>query len=173
MRGWQVIPRTCGIMLIIMRLRYNTGQATVVQFIVVMLLGFVTNAISLAGSASRDEGSFATDLLLTVFILILQAFWLGFLCVVGFAAQDKRNRSLALLLIGLEGITFMVALFNARHPGNPVALMASLLHMAIAIYVAFMAFNIYRARGKRIVSRPKQAVAGRPRRRPTTHHTTK
>ena len=70
-----------------MKLRYNTGQATIVQFIVVMLLGFVSSTISLIQAVdSEGSGSFATNLLLTVFIVILQALWLGFICVVGFAA---------------------------------------------------------------------------------------
>lgn len=154
-----------------MKLRYNTGQATVLQFIVVMLFGFVTNTISIIQAMGREEsGSFATNLLLTVVILIFQAVWLGFICVVGFAAQDKRNRSLALLLIALEAASFVVALFNLRHPGNAVAFVASLSHMIIAAYVAWLAFEIYRARGKRIVSRTRSssATAPRPRRRPAT-----
>lgn len=151
-----------------MKLRYNTGQATIVQFIVVMLFGFITNAISLIQAAGREEsGSFATNLLLSVVILIFQAVWLGFVCVVGFAAQDKRNRSVALLLIALEAASFTVALFNLSHPGNPVAFIASLTHMIIAAYVAWLAFEIYRARGKRIVSRARAPIATRTRRRPT------
>lgn len=150
-----------------MKLRYNTGQATIVQFIAVMLLGFVSSTISLFQAVdSEGSGSFATNLLLTVFILILQAVWLGFICVVGFAAQDKRNRSLALLLIGLEGINLVVAFMNIRHPGNPVAFLASLTHILIALYIIWLAYEIYRARGKRIVSRTRTPLAtARPRRR--------
>lgn len=148
-----------------MKLRYNTGQATIVQFIAVMLLGFVSSTISLFQAVdSEGSGSFATNLLLTVFILILQALWLGFICVVGFAAQDKRNRSLALLLIGLEGINLAVAFMNIRHPGNPVAFLASLTHILIALYIIWLAYEIYRSRGKRIVSRARKSPAVRPRR---------
>lgn len=143
------------------KLRYETGTATLIQFAIVMLLGFINGLVSIISTCHAEKGDCVSNSLVSLILIILQAVWLIFICVVGYAAQDKRSPRIAQLLIALEGMNALVALFDARHYPNLLGLITSVIDFALAVWVIALAWRLTRARGGRIPT-----TSGRARRRP-------
>jgi hypothetical protein len=146
------------------RLRYETGTATLIHFIVIMLLGFV-NAISSIVEGCRDTdvvNCIQSTGISFIFVLVM-AGWFGFLAMLGFAAQEQRSHRLARLLMAAEFLVLVVALFNAKHFPNVLGLITSLVDAAFAAWIITLAFRLSRAKGGRITV---PTTANRPRRRP-------
>jgi len=135
-----------------MKLKYQTGIATLVQFIVMTLLNF-TNGVtgSVQECTSKNNDCVANIALSLIFFLVVTA-WFAFLWVVGYAAQDRRSKRLAQLLLATEAVVALVALFDARHYPNYLGLVTSLVDAALAIWVATLAFRLIRAGGGRVVT---------------------
>lgn len=145
-----------------MKLRYETGTATLIHFLVIMLLGFIGGVEGVyqqchgSGVADCVQGSMVT----LVYVLLL-AGWFGFLAILGYAAQDQRNHKLARALMIFEFPVVVVALFQAKHFPSILGLVTSLIDATFAIWIIYLAFRLSRAKGGRITK-----VASRPRRRP-------
>jgi hypothetical protein len=157
-----------------MKLRYETGLAAMMQLLVVTVLSFFAELYNMVSDCSEATSSFncVTDVGIDLIYVILVAAWFGFVSALAYAAQDKRDRRLAYMLIAAEVMVLVVALFfNARRYSNLVGLLTSLVDSAFAIWIIYLAFNLARAKGGRITSR--SAAAGRPRRRPSVSSQTK
>jgi len=148
-----------------MKLRYETGIAAMAQFLVVVLLNFVGAIVSAIGSCHDATSTYScvSDVGIDLLYVILLAGWLGFIWVLAYAAQDRRDHRLATILMGAEAIILMVSLFNAKHYPNILGLITSLVDAAFAIWVIWLAFRLTRAKGGRITATIKTR-----RRRPTT-----
>ncbi len=149
-----------------MRLRYETGTATLIQFGVVTLLGFINQVIGIVKSCLEDSSQCVGDSVLSLVFVVLMAVWLGIVSVIGYAAQDKRSRKIAALLIGCELLILAVASFNAQHSTVLFEKLTSVVDAAIAIWIIVLAFRLIRAGSNRIVARQRN-VGSTPRRRPT------
>lgn len=150
-----------------LKLRYETGIATLIQFVVIMMLGFVGAIASVIDDCHNNGFSAcAPDTVVTFAYILLLAGWFGFLAMLGYAAQDQRSHKIARVLILAELLVVMIAVFNARHHPDILALLTSLADAALAIWVIILAFRLSRARGGRIVA--KQQTSTRPRRRAPT-----
>jgi hypothetical protein len=149
-----------------MRLRYETGTATLIQFGVVTLLGLMTQVIGIVKSCLEDSSQCVGDSMLSLVFVILMAAWLGIVSVIGYAAQDKRSRKIATVLIGCEVLILGVASFNAQHSTVLFDKLTSVVDAAIAIWIIVLAFRLVRAGSSRIVARQRTAPTV-PRRRPT------
>lgn len=151
-----------------MRLRYETGTAAFIQFIVVMLFAFVGLVVSIVEQChDADFADCAQGSVISFVYLLLLAGWFGFLSVLGYAAQDQRSHKLAWLLMAGEFAVLAVAMFNARHFPNILGLITSLTDAALAAWVIVLAFRLSRAKGGRITT------SSRPRRRTTAKVSTK
>ena len=144
-----------------MKLRYETGTATLVQFLVIMLLGFI-GGIAGVISDCKDSGmaSCVQDSVVTLAYVLILAGWFGFIAMLGYAAQDQRSHRLAKVLIAVEFMVLAVSLFNAKHFPNVLGVITSLADAALAAWVIVLAFRLNMAKGGRIT-----APATRPRRR--------
>ncbi len=148
-----------------MKLRYETGTATLTHFIVIMLLAFVGGIASIAsqchnsGFADCAQGSISTF----IYVLLL-ACWFGFLAMLGYAAQDQRSHRLARVLIIAELMVAFIALFNARHFPNLLGLITSIVDAGFAAWIIMLAYRLSRSKGGRILAK----TPARPRRRPPT-----
>jgi hypothetical protein len=144
------------------KLRYETGTATLVQFLIIMLLGFIGG---LAGIISQCRGtdvpSCVQDSVVSLAYILILAGWFGFIAMLGYAAQDQRSHRLAKFLIAAEALVLLISLFNAKHYPNALGLITSLTDAALAVWVIVLAFRLNRAKGGRIT-----ATSTRPRRRP-------
>lgn len=151
-----------------MKLRYETGIAAMIQFLVVTLLSFLVSLVD-SISGCQDAGSTydcVSGIGINLLYVILVAAWFGFLWVLAYAVQDRRDHRLARILMGAEAMVLVVALFNAKHFPNHnwLALLTSLVDAVLAAWVIWLAFRLSRAKGGRITG---ASTRSRPRRRPT------
>lgn len=152
-----------------MKLRYQTGAVTLMQFAVVTIFALLTQLGPSIGDCIKSRGDCTNEVMSSLAYVVLLGVWLIFVSVIGYAAQDRRNKRMAQLLIACEGLIGLIALFNARHFPSFVGLIASLTNLAFAVLAVYLAWNIIRSDGGRIVSSsPLHARSGpRRRRRPT------
>lgn len=150
-----------------MRLRYETGTATLMQFAVVTILGLINQVTSIISTCLKHDGDCVSNSLVSLMIVILIAIWLGFISALGYAAQDKRSKRLAQFLIGAEGLNVLISLFNAKHYPNVLGLITSVIDLVIAVWVIVLAWRLMRANGGRIVATSARAhTPARSRKRP-------
>ena len=143
-----------------MRLRYETGVATLVQFIVATGLGFLGGGASIiTGCFGHSAGECVSNSLVSLILIILTVVWLGFLLTLGYVAQERRSWRFAGTLIGAEGLSALIYLFDAKHTNSWLSRITNLVGFVLAAWVIWLALQLVRSRGGRIVR------AGRPRRR--------
>ena len=142
-----------------MRLTYETGTATLIQLIVLGLLNILTGIGSTIDACHKDTDCLGSLLINFVFYVVLVV-WFVALAVIGYAAQQRRSRRLAQLLIAAEGLVALVALFDVKHHQDVLGLITSLADLVLALWIILLAFRLMRAGEGRVVVK-------RRRRRPT------
>ena len=134
-----------------MKLKYETGIATLIQFIIISFLNIATGANSVISTCSKSGTSDCiTNLLTSVVYFLLLTAWFGGLWVLGYAAQDRRSKRFAQALIAAEGLVALIALFNAKHHPDFIGLVTSLADLLLALWIIVLAFRLMQAGGKRI-----------------------
>jgi cytochrome c biogenesis factor len=135
-----------------MRLKYETGTATLIQFTTLALLGIPDAIVSIISSCSKPHTACVTNSFFSVVFFILVTGWFCTVWILGSITQQRRSRRLAWLLIIVEFMTMLVALFNSRHDSNVLTRGTSVLDVLLAAWVIFLAVRLARAKGGRIVS---------------------
>lgn len=143
-----------------MKLTYQTGIATFIQLVVMSLLSLANSVNSIITTCVKDSSHCVENMIPSIWLFILIAIWFGFVWFLGYTAQEQRRPRRALLLIGAEGLTAMMALFNAKHRADILGLVTSLIDLALAIWIIWLAFRLLRSGGGRVVVR--QRVRRRP-----------
>lgn len=133
-----------------MKLRYQTGVAALIQFISMVFLNFVGLVTGSAQSCTDGSGCIGGILINLIYFLLISA-WFAFLWVLGYAAQDRRSKRMAQVLILAEGLVVLVSLFDARHYPGVLGLFTSVVDCALAVWVILLAVRLMRAEGGRIV----------------------
>lgn len=136
-----------------MKLKYQTGVAALVQFIIMTLLNFVNGISGSVQECTTKNNDCVPNLVLSLLFFLVLTAWFAFLSVLGYAAQDRRSKRLAQLLLATEAAVALIALFDARHYPNYLGLFTSLIDAALAAWVALLAFRLVRANGGRVVTR--------------------
>ena len=136
-----------------MKLTYQTGIAALIHLAVIT----VFNVIHLFHSSIKEcVVSAANDCVETVITSMLYfmliTFWFILLWLVAVAAQTRRSRKWAFLLIGGEFMVFAVAMFNAQHHNDILGLTTSIVDAALAVWVGFLAFRLFIAGGGRVTT---------------------
>lgn len=150
-----------------MKLTYETGVATLVQFVLISFLNILTAIGSTAHACTKDSNDCVSTLILSLLYYLLLVGWFGAVWLLGVAAQTRRSRRLAQLLIATEALIAFVALFNARHVhDDPLGKFVSIVGLVVALWVIVLAFRLMRAKGGRVVTRQRP----RQRQRSTSHH---
>lgn len=142
-----------------MFLKYQTGIATLIQFIVLSFLGIANGLNSVVTECRRDGGDCIGEFLLSTIFFLLTALWFGVIWLIGFTAQQRRSRRLAQLLIGAEILIAMVAYFNAQHYRDALGLFTSIVDLILAIWIITLAFRLMRAGDNRVVRRARRPRA--------------
>lgn len=145
-----------------MKLKYQTGVAALIQFIVMTVLNFVNTVVGDVQSCTTSGGECLGDFVLNLIFLLILAIWYGFLWILGYTAQDRRSRRLSQILLALEAIVAVVALFDARHHTSILGLVTSLVDAALAIWVGVLAWRLMRSGGGRVVTSPARPRRKRP-----------
>lgn len=139
-----------------MKLKYQTGVAAFVQFIVGTALGFANETYSsISVCIQHNHSSCVTNSFANIILAILTACWFGFVAILGYAAQDRRSRRLARFLMLAEAAVILVALFDITHFPDYLGLVTSIIDLAIALWVMLLAFRISHAKGGRVVASTK------------------
>ena len=136
-----------------MKLTYETGTATFIQFGVLSILNIATGLNSIISTCSTDKNSCVSNTLVSVVFYILVVGWFGFVSALGYMAQQKRSKRLAQLLICAELLISMVAFFNAHHHNDIFTLLTSIVDLFLAAWVIYLSFKLMRSRGGRIVAK--------------------
>jgi len=147
-----------------MKLQYETGVATLIQFVALTLLNVATGTTSVVTQCRENSSDCVGDLMISLIFFLLIVSWFAFVAMLGYLAQHRRSKKIALVLIGAETLIAMVAFFNARHHPDLLSLITSVVDLLLAVWIIYLAIRLIRAGDGRIVTKP------RPRRRrlPTT-----
>lgn len=141
-----------------MNIKYETGVITFAQFIVMSLLG-IPNALNSIITTCRHTGhDCVSNLIVSLIYFILLTAWFACLWLLGYAAQDRRSKRLAQLLIAAEGLVLLVSLFDVKHHNDALGFVTSLIDLVFAGWIILLAFRLMRSGGGRIVAkqRPRQ-----------------
>ena len=139
-----------------MKLTYQTAIATLIQFIALTVLTFINEAVSVITTCSKNNGSCVSNLISTLIFFMLVAIWFAAIWILGFNAQDRRNKRLAQLLIAAECCIAIVALFNIKHHENWFGLLTSIIDFGLCIWVITLAFRLMKSGGGRIVIKHRE-----------------
>lgn len=134
-----------------MKLTYQTGVATLIQFITLSILGFA-NGVNSAISACRSDEDCIVNIILSIIVFILTACWFAIVWMLGYLAQERRSRNVAFLLIGAEALIILVALVNAKGHTDALSLTTSVIDIILALWIITLAFRLMRSGGKRITT---------------------
>lgn len=134
-----------------LRLTYQTGIATTIQFITLTVLNFISGTVSSVDQCFGKGSGCAGDVVLQMGYFIVISIWFGALWLAGFAAQDRRSRRISQLLILAEGMVLIVGLFGLTHSKeNVLAAIISFVEIVSSAWVAWLAFRLMRAKGGRV-----------------------
>jgi hypothetical protein len=150
-----------------MRFRYETGIITLVQFIVLSLLSLVNSLNSIIGTCIHQSGQCVENMIPSILLFILIAFWFACVWVLGYAAQDRRSRKLAVALMGAEFLVAIVALFSIKHHSDWLSAVTSTIDLVFALWVMILAFRLFRSGGSRVVAHSRGAQRRRRRHPPS------
>jgi Ca2+/Na+ antiporter len=154
-----------------MRLTYETGTATLIQFIVLGLLNIADALQSIISTCTHSGGDCVGNLLSSIIFYFLIVIWFGIILMIGFGAQQKRNKRLAELLILAELAVIVVAAYNIKldhfgfHNGI-LSLVTSIIDILLCGWVIKIAYYLTKASGGRVVKRQR-----RSRSKDSSHHT--
>ncbi len=138
-----------------MTLRYETGIATLIQFVTLTILNIGTGTVSAVTGCTNGTSGCVTSLFTSAVFFVLISIWFGFIWILGFAAQETRSRRLAQALIIAEVLVIMVATLNARHHTDMLNLVTSLLDICLALWVIYLAIRLMQSKGGRVVKKIK------------------
>jgi hypothetical protein len=142
-----------------MRVRYETGIATFVQFVIGIGLSFVGSVASIIGGCRGHSGvDCASNTLVSLVLVILTVGAFGALLALGYAAQERRSSRLALILIGAEALAALIYLFDAKHSPGIIDRLTNVAGFAVAAWVIIVAVRLARSKGRRIVSAGRRPV---------------
>ena len=148
-----------------MRFRYETGIITLVQFILLSLLGIANGLNSIVTTCHNTGRDCISNLIVSLIFFIITTAWFAFIWILGYTAQERRSKRLAQVLIAAEAMIALIAYFNARHHTDWLSLGTSIIDLILAVWVITLAVRLMRSGGGRVVA-PQHR--GRRRRRPPT-----
>lgn len=135
-----------------MRVRYETGVATLVQFAAGTLLAILGGGASVVGGCFHQPGvDCATNTFVTLLLIILTAGALAVLAILGYTVQARRSPKLAYILMMVEAGAALIYLFDAKQAPGFVDRAANFLSFVLAAWVLWVAWQLARAKGGRIV----------------------
>lgn len=137
------------------KLTYQTAVATMIQFIILSLLSLANSLNSIIGTCVKDSGKCIENMIPSIILFILITIWFGLIWALGYMAQERRSRRLALALIGAELLIAAIAFFSIKHHSDYLSLVTSLIDFVLSIWIITLAFRLMRAGGGRVVTRQR------------------
>jgi hypothetical protein len=135
-----------------MKLTYQTGIAALIHLGVISLFNVINGVFSSVQQCTNGSSDCVGNIITSMLYFMLITFWFAILWILAAAAQERRSRKLAFLLIGGEFLVFAVSLFNAQHHNNILGLTTSLVDATLAVWVGLLAFRLFVAGGARVTT---------------------
>ena len=145
-----------------MKLTFETGIATQVQFIIISLLNIATQITSAVTVCHAKKDSCLTSTFSSTGYFMAIVLWFGIIWMIGYMAQQRRSRKLSICLIGAEFLVFIVAISNARHHTDILGLVTSIIDVLLAVWVISLAVRLMVAGKRRIVASERTRRRHRP-----------
>jgi hypothetical protein len=137
-----------------LKLRYETGIATTIQFIAITALNFINGISGTINQCTTSNNSCVSDIITNLIFFILITIMFGALWLIGFAAQDRRSRLIAKILIAGELFLCLIGLFDIKHHnGSTIGDIISVVEIVSSIWISWLAFRLMQAKGGRVRSR--------------------
>jgi hypothetical protein len=128
-----------------MKLTYETGIATVIQFVFLGIMNIINQLYSIISTCVHSSNTCVSNMLSSVVFYILIMAWFGFIMFLGLTAQAKRSKRLATFLIGAEALIILFAVYNIKlnlaSNNAYLSLFTSLLDIAISFWVVYLAYR--------------------------------
>lgn len=148
-----------------MKLKYETGIATFIQFVAVSLLALANQINAIIVGCIQHKSGCVEDVIPSVGYFLVTVVVFAGIWTLGYFAQERRSRWLALGLVGIELLVIKVAKHNAENHTDLLSLASSMINLVLAAYIIFLAIRLIRSKGGRVVARQS---ARRRRNHPTT-----
>ena len=134
-------------------LKYETGIATTIQFILLTILNFANGISGSVNQCSNGGRACVSNIIISlVYFLVITSLFAG-LWIVGFMAQDKRSKRICQLLIAGESFLALIGLFDlVHHTPSIFSIIISLFELLTAVWVSWLAFRLMLAKGGRVRS---------------------
>ncbi len=140
-----------------MRLTYETGVATLIQFIVLAFLNIANTVTSIVTTCGHSGSDCVGNMLTSIIFYLLIIAWFGFIVALGYAAQSKRSKRFSQFLIAAEGAVVLVASYNIKlsitYHNSALASFTSFIDLVLSVWVITLAFRLMRSGGGRVVAR--------------------
>lgn len=141
-----------------MAVKYQTGVSTLAQFVSVTLLNLIGIIAASVQGCIKDGSECIGDTALNLLYFLVLSGWFAFIWVLGYAAQDRRSKRMAQVLILAELAVVFATLINIKGHTDLLGLLTSLVDLALAAWTILLAWRLWHAGGGRVTS-------SRPRRR--------
>lgn len=141
--------------------KYRLSTIAFIQFIAMCFLGIANGVYSIISTCIQHDDCVSNSLVSVVYWLLI-AVWFGFLWILAYSAQDKRNKRFAQILIAAQSLVALVSAFNAKHHPDIIGLITSITDLVLALWIILLAIRLLRAKGGRVVA--KQTGQARRRR---------
>lgn len=141
------------------KLTYETGIGAFIQFIILSLFILITQLGSSVTGCFKDGTDCITNTITSIIFFLLTAIVFGCIWLIGYAAQSRRSRRLARLLICIEGFIGLAALFSLKlnvRSRSVLGLIASFGVLVMAVWIITLAFRLMRSGGGRVVAHQRR-----------------
>jgi hypothetical protein len=138
-----------------MKLTYETGVATLAQFVVMGFLNIAVQIDSIITTCTHSGGDCLGNAITSIGFYIAVMIWFGFVMVVGYAAQARRSKRVAQLLIAIEALVALVALYNIKSHSGFFGFVTSLVDVVLAIWIIILAYRLMKSGGRRVVNKKR------------------
>lgn len=130
--------------------RYSTGPVASLQAAVMIGLNVINAVVNNSGVQ------------MSIAYLVVIVVWFGFIAVLGYAVEDRRTRSLTLLLGIIEFVVAATALYDLYRLNGPLGFITSLSDFVLALVVMYLSYQLLVAGKSRMTKpRPRHATKRR------------
>ena len=138
-----------------LKLTYQTAIASLVQFITLAILSVPNTIYNIVTTCHSDNTDCVSNTIVSLIFYLLTVAWFAIIMLLGYAAQRRRSRQLAVILIGFEFITLIVAGYiDFPHETSILGKTTSLIDVLLSLWVIFLALRLFLSGSKRIVKKP-------------------
>lgn len=133
------------------KLKYETGIATTAQLIVVTVFNIINGTASSIDQCTNNSGNCVSNIVLSLLYFMVLSVGFVALWLIGMAAQDKRSKRLAQLLILGEFVVAGISIFDLTHQDPSITgRISSFVDGVFSVWIIILAIRLLRAKGGRV-----------------------